>query len=151
MASQQQLRQSITEQITAALEAGGVPPWRRPWRVGPNAGSPANVVGRKAYRGINPILLDMAAARHGLTSKWWATFNQWKQLGGRVMLCPAHVPAPAGVGTASSSSPGHQGRDQRLGRGRRGPLLRHAFLHRLQRRSGRGRPPRPPPGRSGGG
>ncbi|MFO0887602.1 MAG: zincin-like metallopeptidase domain-containing protein [Isosphaeraceae bacterium] len=80
----------------------------------------------------------MAAARFRLTSKWWATFNQWKQLGGRVMLCPAHVPAPAGVGTASSSSPGHQGRDQRLGRGRRGPLLRHAFLHRLQRRSGRG-------------
>jgi len=93
MASQQQLRQSITEQIVAALEAGGTPPWRRPWRVGPNAGSPANVVSKKPYRGINPILLDMAAARHGLTSKWWATFNQWKQLGGKVMPRPSHVPS----------------------------------------------------------
>lgn len=92
MSSQQQLRQSITEQIVAVLEAGGVPPWRRPWRVGPNSGSPANVVSRKVYRGINPILLDMAAARHGLNSKWWGTFNQWKQLGGKVMARPSHVP-----------------------------------------------------------
>ena len=57
MASQQQVRETITNQIIAALEAGGVPPWRRPWRVGHNAGSPANVVSKKAYRGINPILL----------------------------------------------------------------------------------------------
>lgn len=93
MASRQQLRASITEQIVAALESGGVPPWRRPWKVGPNAGSPASVVSKKPYRGINPILLDMAAARHGLTSRWWATFNQWKNLGGRVMPRPSHVPS----------------------------------------------------------
>jgi antirestriction protein ArdC len=92
MATQQQLRQSITEQIVATLESGDTPPWRRPWRVGPNAGFPANVVSRKAYRGINPILLDIAAARHGLASKWWGTFNQWKQLGGKVMPRPSHVP-----------------------------------------------------------
>lgn len=92
MSTQQQLRQSITEQIVAALETGDTPPWRRPWRVGPNAGFPANVVSKNPYRGINPILLDMAAARHGLTSKWWGTFNQWKQLGGRVMPRPSHVP-----------------------------------------------------------
>lgn len=92
MSSQQQLRQSITEQIVAVLESGDTPPWRRPWRVGPNAGFPANVVSKKSYRGINPILLDMAAARHGLASKWWGTFNQWKNLGGRVMPRPSHVP-----------------------------------------------------------
>lgn len=92
MASQTQIRQQITDQIIEALMAGGVPPWRRPWRVGPNAGFPANVVSKKPYRGINPILLDMAAARHGLTSCWWATFNQWKNLGGKVMPRPSHVP-----------------------------------------------------------
>jgi len=92
MATQKQLRASITEQIVAALESGRTPPWRPPWRVGPNAGFPANVVSRKPYRGINPILLEMAASRHGLTSKWWATFNQWKQLGGKVMPRPLHVP-----------------------------------------------------------
>ena len=92
MASQTQIRQHITDQIVEALQAGGVPPWRRPWRVGPNAGFPANVVSRKAYRGINPLLLELAASRHNLASKWWATFNQWKNLGGKVMPRPSHVP-----------------------------------------------------------
>jgi antirestriction protein ArdC len=93
MASQQQVRAAITSQIIAALESGGVPPWRRPWRIGPNAGFPSNIVSKKPYRGINPILLDMSSARHGLTSKWWATFNQWKNLGGKVMPRPSHVPS----------------------------------------------------------
>src|SRR5690348_686844 len=92
MATQQQIREQITSRIVTALETGAVPPWRRPWQVGPNAGFPANVVSKKAYRGINPILLEMAATRHNLTSKWWATFNQWKALGGRVMPRPSHVP-----------------------------------------------------------
>jgi hypothetical protein len=34
----------------------------------------------------------MASARHGLNSKWWATFNQWKSLGGKVMRRPDNVP-----------------------------------------------------------
>src|SRR3954469_12125766 len=93
MASQQQVRETVTNQIVAALESGNTPPWRRPWRVGPNAGSPANVVSRKSYRGINPLLLELSSARHNLTSKWWATFNQWKQLGGKVMPRPSHVPS----------------------------------------------------------
>jgi antirestriction protein ArdC len=92
MASQHQLRESITNQIVAALESGDVPPWRRPWRIDRNAGHPANVASKKGYRGVNPILLEMASARHGLASKWWGTFNQWKTLGGRVMRRPAHVP-----------------------------------------------------------
>ncbi len=93
MATQQQLRASITNQIIAALESGNLPPWRRPWRLGPNAGFPTNVISRKAYRGINPILLEMAATRHNLTSKWWATFNQWKAMGGKVMPRPTHIPS----------------------------------------------------------
>jgi antirestriction protein ArdC len=91
MANQQQLRDKITAQIITALESGGVPPWRRPWRLDKNAGAPANVVSKKPYKGINPILLDVASARHNLASKWWATFNQWKGLGGKVMKRPAHV------------------------------------------------------------
>ncbi|MDB5350144.1 MAG: traC 1 [Planctomycetota bacterium] len=92
MANQQQLREKITAQIVAHFESGNVPPWRRPWPVGPNAGAPANAVSKKPYRGINPILLDMAAARHGLTSRWWATFRQWKDMGGQVMRRPDGVP-----------------------------------------------------------
>ena len=92
MPSQQQLREKITAQIVTALESGNLPPWRRPWRLSPNAGASANVVSKKSYRGINPILLDVASARHNLTSKWWATFNQWKGLGGKVKRRPADVP-----------------------------------------------------------
>ena len=70
MASQQHLRASITNEIIAALESGNVPPWRRPWRLGPNAGFPANAVSRKSYRGINPLLLELASERHRLSSRW---------------------------------------------------------------------------------
>ena len=53
MPNQTDIRQAITNQIIAALESGSVPPWRRPWRLGKNAGSPANVVSKRSYRGLN--------------------------------------------------------------------------------------------------
>ncbi len=93
MATQIELRQNITNQIVEALRTGGVPIWRRPWRLDGNAGFAANVVSQKPYRGVNILLLEMAAMRHGLQSRWWATFNQWKQLGGKVMKRPVHVPS----------------------------------------------------------
>lgn len=92
MPSQNDIRQNITNQIISALESGNVPPWRRPWRLGKNAGPHTNVVSTRSYRGLNPILLDLASDKHGFSSKWWATFNQWKSLGGRVMPRPSHVP-----------------------------------------------------------
>jgi antirestriction protein ArdC len=92
MPSQTDIRQSVTDQIIAALENGSLPPWRRPWRLGKNAGAHGNVVSRRSYRGLNPILLDLASQTHGFSSKWWGTFHQWKQLGGRVMARPSHVP-----------------------------------------------------------
>jgi antirestriction protein ArdC len=70
MASQTQIREQITNQIIAALESGDVPPWRRPWRLGPNAGGHANVASRWSYRGLNPILLDLASQTHGFSSRW---------------------------------------------------------------------------------
>lgn len=48
MSSQKRVRERVTHQIIEALESGNTPPW---W-LGPNAGFPANVVSRKAYRGI---------------------------------------------------------------------------------------------------
>ena len=91
MPSQNDIRQSITNQIISALESGNVPPWRRPWRLGKNAGAPANVVSKRSYRGLNPILLSLHAEKHQLTSKWYGTFAQWKALGGRVMRRPENV------------------------------------------------------------
>ena len=99
MANQTQIREQITNQIIAALESGSVPPWRRPWRLGKNAGPPANVVTKRSYRGSTRSSWTSPAQTHGFSSRWWATFNQWKQLGGRVMPRPAHVP-PGRVGHA---------------------------------------------------
>jgi antirestriction protein ArdC len=93
MPSQNEIRQAITDSIISALESGNVPPWRRPWKLGKNAGAHANVVSKRSYRGLNPILLDIASEKHGFSSKWWGTFRQWKALGGRVMARPSHVPS----------------------------------------------------------
>ncbi len=92
MPNQNDIRQSITNQIIVALESGSVPPWRRPWKLGKNAGAPANVISKRSYRGLNPILLDLASEKHGFSSQWWGTFNQWRQMGGRVMPRPSHIP-----------------------------------------------------------
>lgn len=99
MASQTELRQDITNRIIEALKSGNLPPWRQPWSSHINAGSPTNVVSNKRYSGVNPLLLRIAASRHGLKSKYWATFNQWKDLGGKVLRRPDHVP-PGEWGTS---------------------------------------------------
>lgn len=65
----------ITDRIIKLLEAGTIP-WRSPW----SAGSPANIVSRKAYRGINPFML----ACSGFSSPYWMTFKQAQNLGGTV-------------------------------------------------------------------
>ncbi len=91
MSSQQQIRQQITDQFIEALRAGDIPPWRKGWACH-GGGLPANLVSQRRYSGINVLLLQMAAVRHGFTSKYWATFNQFKALGGAVKRRPDHVP-----------------------------------------------------------
>jgi len=90
MSRQNQIRESITSQIVEALERG-CPPWRRPWSADPNAGNPRNIVSGNSYSGVNPLLLQLAADRHSLKSRWWATYNQWKGLGGQVVKRPDDV------------------------------------------------------------
>ena len=75
-----------------------MPPWRRPWRLGKNAGAPANVVSKRCLQGLEPDpAWTSPREKHSFSSKWWGTFNQWKSLGGRVMPRPIHVP-PGQVG-----------------------------------------------------
>lgn len=83
--SADELRAKVTNRLIEALEAG-TRPWIKPWIGDPNAGSPTNVVSKKRYRGVNPWLLDMTAMANGLKSKWWGTYQQWKQKGGQVRL-----------------------------------------------------------------
>jgi antirestriction protein ArdC len=91
MAKQEELRRNITDQIVESLKSGGVPPWRRPWGISPNSGFPTNTVSRKRYSGVNVLLLRMAAMAHDFRSKYWATYTQWKELGGQVMRRPDSI------------------------------------------------------------
>ena len=92
MANPTEIRQSITAQIIEALRGGGLPPWRKGWSCRGNGGLPTSVSTGHRYSGVNVLLLQMASGRHGLRSKFWGTFNQWRALGGKVKRRPDHVP-----------------------------------------------------------
>ena len=72
--------QSVTDQIIAALEAG-TPPWVCPWTRDPGDAMPANLATARPYRGINTILLNMQAMAHGYARNRWLTFQQARALG----------------------------------------------------------------------
>jgi antirestriction protein ArdC len=91
MPSQNEIREKITQKIIKALENGGLPPWRMPWKDDLNCGLPVNVVSKRHYRGINPWLLLFANMEHGFHGKWWGTYRQWEALGGQVMARPKEV------------------------------------------------------------
>lgn len=71
----------ITERIVAALERG-VAPWVMPWT--PTLRVPSNAHSGKAYRGVNVLLLWMAAEQAGYGDSRWLTFKQALDLGGHV-------------------------------------------------------------------
>lgn len=71
--------QIVTDQIIAALDRGVVP-WSKPWS---HTGGHQNLDGRK-YRGVNPLLLEIAAERAGYDQPFWATYKQAKKYGGQV-------------------------------------------------------------------
>lgn len=80
MLTQSEIRANVTNKIVTALQSGAVPFWRQTWAKSKNSGLPTNAVSRKPYRGINWALLTLS----GHNSKWWATYNQWRSLGGQV-------------------------------------------------------------------
>src|ERR1700683_3564395 len=65
----------VTEFIIKQLESG-VAPWRKPW----GTETPANLVSKKEYRGINIFLL----ASQGYGSRYWITYRQAQAPGGCV-------------------------------------------------------------------
>jgi antirestriction protein ArdC len=92
MPSQHEIREQITVKIVEALQ-NGTPPWRKPWSASKNTGFPTNIDSGRRYTGINPLLLEIAAQRHDLRSKYWGTFHQWDRLGGKIKKRPTDVPA----------------------------------------------------------
>ena len=67
----------VTGKICTELERGVVP-WRKPW-VGSDQ-APANLISRRPYTGINPLLLSLG----GYSSPFWLTYKQAAELGGTV-------------------------------------------------------------------
>lgn len=56
MPTNTEIRQSITNKIVSAIESGELPPWRKTWKSG-QMGLPTNAISRRAYSGVNPMLL----------------------------------------------------------------------------------------------
>lgn len=80
MQTQAEIRTNVTNKIVAALQTGAIPFWRQTWTKSQNSGSPTNAVSRKPYQGVNRLLFSIL----GYDSKWFATYAQWKSLGGQV-------------------------------------------------------------------
>lgn len=74
--------QSVTNRIIAALEAG-TPPWVRPWK-GVIDPYPINAATRRAYRGVNFLMLQLEAAACGYQRNAWLTYRAAEELGGQV-------------------------------------------------------------------
>ncbi len=75
----------VTDQIVAQLEAG-TRPWLQPWQAAHAAGVVSRPLRFNAmpYRGINVVLLWLAAMRHGFTCPLWMTYRQAGELEGQV-------------------------------------------------------------------
>jgi len=75
----------VTDQIVAQLEAG-TRPWLQPWQAGHAAGEvcrPLRFNGLP-YRGINVVLLWLAAMQRLFACPLWMTYRQAAELGGQV-------------------------------------------------------------------
>ncbi|UIY45824.1 ArdC family protein [Methylobacterium radiotolerans] len=74
--------ETVTETIATALERAASPTeW--PWVKAAGNGVPVNARTRKPYTGINRLLLGIAGMAGA--SRYWATFNQWKELNAKVI------------------------------------------------------------------
>lgn len=75
----------VTAAILAALEAG-TRPWMQPWNAMHAAGPVSRPLRHDGtpYRGVNVLLLWLAAAENGYAAPHWMTYRQAQDLGGQV-------------------------------------------------------------------
>ena len=78
------LYQEITDRIIQEIESGSLP-WLQPWQeTGIATGLPFNATSKRAYSGINTVLLWLQASDRGYSSPAWCTFKQARNAGGSV-------------------------------------------------------------------
>jgi len=74
----------VTCEIIAAIEAGAGS-WRMPWHHNGTAITrPTNLASGKRYRGINVLMLWVAANSAGYVEGLWGTYRQWQAVGAQV-------------------------------------------------------------------
>jgi len=71
--------EAMVRDLIELLEAG-VTPWRKPWDCH-GGGVHINVLTGRAYRGGNPILLELGMAMRGASLPFWCGFAEAKKLG----------------------------------------------------------------------
>jgi antirestriction protein ArdC len=83
--AREDLYQKVTDTIVAELERG-VAPWVQPWRTldARFGGGPFNGYTARGYRGVNVLLLLIAAAEKGYQDPRWFTYRQAQTLGAQV-------------------------------------------------------------------
>jgi antirestriction protein ArdC len=74
-----ELQEYITGLIIKELESGSVP-WHKGWNS--HGLMASNLVSRKAYQGINALVLSIVGSAY--SSPYWLTYKQAQQLGGSV-------------------------------------------------------------------
>lgn len=75
-------QQQITDSLIAAMESG-VAPWRKGWKGGAGSDLPLRHNG-VPYKGVNVIMLWLAAATKGYQSPYWMTYKQAAIYGAQV-------------------------------------------------------------------
>ena len=72
----------ITERIIEIMEKGIIP-WKRPWNADHIAAQ--NFISKKAYRGVNWLLLNSVMMAEGYNYPYFMTYKQAKEKGGQII------------------------------------------------------------------
>ena len=135
--TKQTTHEIVTAHIVAAIEAGA-PTFQMPWIRGAAAGAPVNVASRKAYRGINTLMLWGAGMQY--TSSTWGTFKQWKDKGASVRKGEKGTPVVffKKLDVTKENAQGEQEQRQLA-------LIRHSFVFNADQVDGYEAPEAPEP------
>lgn len=82
--------ETVTENIINLLEKGEIP-WQKPWATN-GQGAPTNLESGKTYRGINFWNTALISMDRGYSSKYFASFKQVSDLGGKVRKGEKGIP-----------------------------------------------------------
>ena len=74
------IRKIITDQVVAAIESDGLPPWRKGWKTASELHF--NLLSGKCYTGMNQIILLM----QGRSDPRWITLKQCQRVGDQVSI-----------------------------------------------------------------